>query len=112
MNITGDVPITYGSHNLKSVTGHLLNEEYVMNLPEMFLEQNASANSRPFMNFMIRSQEIDPTFYDETRFRHMLRVERMRTERSQKPFLLLLFDISKLMVKCNPAEYITRLSQH
>jgi len=38
-------------------------------------------------------------FYSTSHFQHMLRVERKRTERSQKPFLLVLIDISSLMAK-------------
>ncbi len=38
-------------------------------------------------------------FYSTSHFQHMLRVERKRTERSQKPFLLLLIDISSLMAQ-------------
>lgn len=38
-------------------------------------------------------------FYSASHFQHMLRVERKRTERSQKPFLLLLLDISTLMAE-------------
>jgi lipopolysaccharide/colanic/teichoic acid biosynthesis glycosyltransferase len=38
----------------------------------------------------------DQTFYSVIHFHHMLRVERRRTQRSKKPFLLLLLDISAL----------------
>ena len=41
--------------------------------------------------------EDDPAFFDQSHFHHMLRLERMRTERSKKPFLLLLLDISRLI---------------
>ena len=41
----------------------------------------------------------DPSFFTETHFRHMLRVERMRTERSKTPFMLLLIDVSRLAEK-------------
>ena len=35
-------------------------------------------------------------FYSTSHFHHMLRIEKKRTERSHKPFLLVLFDISDL----------------
>ena len=35
-------------------------------------------------------------FYSTSHFQHMLSIERKRTERTQRPFLLLLFDISSL----------------
>ncbi|HVO66969.1 MAG TPA: sugar transferase, partial [Syntrophales bacterium] len=40
--------------------------------------------------------EADVTFYNAPHFHHMLRVERRRTERSKKPFLLMLLDLSGL----------------
>ena len=40
--------------------------------------------------------EVDHSFYSAHHFHHMLRIERKRTERSKKPFLLMLIDISKL----------------
>jgi exopolysaccharide biosynthesis polyprenyl glycosylphosphotransferase len=43
--------------------------------------------------------ELDHTFYSMHHFHHMLRIERKRTERSQKPFLLMLIDISGLHKK-------------
>ena len=44
-------------------------------------------------------EEDDYTFYGKAPFHHLLRIERHRTERSGKPFLLLLLDISALMVE-------------
>jgi exopolysaccharide biosynthesis polyprenyl glycosylphosphotransferase len=38
-------------------------------------------------------------FYSQTHFQHLLRVERRRTERSKRPFLLLLLDISNLIAE-------------
>jgi len=43
--------------------------------------------------------ESNCLFYGKSQFQHMLNIERKRTERSQKPFLLLLLDISSLMAK-------------
>jgi len=36
-------------------------------------------------------------FYDKSQFHHLLHLEKKRTDRSQKPFILLLFDISSLI---------------
>lgn len=38
----------------------------------------------------------DHIFYSASHFHHMLRIEQKRAERSKKPFLLILFDISGL----------------
>ena len=43
--------------------------------------------------------EGDRFFYSKAHFDHLLRVEQRRTDRSQKPFLLLLLDISHLMAE-------------
>lgn len=80
-----------------------------MNLPDNIEVKKEKAPSRSLVKLMVRSQENDHIFYDETLFRHMLRVERMRTERSKKSFLLLLLDISKLMVKYNQADTVTEI---
>lgn len=80
-----------------------------MNLPKHVEVKQEKAPSRNLMKLMVRPQENDHTFYDETHFRHMLRVERMRTERSKKPFLLLLLDISKLMVKFNQEDTLENI---
>jgi lipopolysaccharide/colanic/teichoic acid biosynthesis glycosyltransferase len=45
--------------------------------------------------------ESDHTFYGASHFQHMLSIERKRTERSKRPFLLLLLDISDLTTKEN-----------
>jgi hypothetical protein len=58
---------------------------------------------------MVHSPDNDPPFYNETYFRHMLRVERMRTERSKKPFLPLLVDISEVMVKYHQEETLANI---
>ncbi len=60
------------------------------------------------MNEQIK-HAIDHPFYDETRFHYILRIERMRAARSKKPCRLLLFDISKLMIKHDQAESAARI---
>ena len=44
----------------------------------------------------LTGEEADYTFYSRAPFHHLLRIERHRTERSGKPFLLMLLDISAL----------------
>ena len=54
-------------------------------------------------------EEDDYTFYGKARFHHLLRIERRRTERSGKPFLLLLVDISALPAELRPAGTMDKL---
>jgi lipopolysaccharide/colanic/teichoic acid biosynthesis glycosyltransferase len=54
--------------------------------------------------------EDDYTFYGKTNFQHLLRIERQRTERSKKPFLLLLLDISNLIKEKPPQEILAKLN--
>ena len=75
-----------------------------MNFPELMPLKEALEGPRRLMNLTVSSQGNDHGFYDEAHFRHMLRVERMRTERSKRPFLLLLLDISRLRMKWLPEE--------
>ncbi len=53
--------------------------------------------SKNLLTLMDPVIEDDPSFLNQSHFRYILRVERMRTERSKKPFLLLLLDISHLI---------------
>jgi lipopolysaccharide/colanic/teichoic acid biosynthesis glycosyltransferase len=80
-----------------------------MSLPNHIDIKSEKSSARNLMKLMVQSRENDHTFYDETHFRHMLRIERMRTERSKKPFLLLLLDISKLMVKYNQEDTLANI---
>ena len=68
-----------------------------MNLPKLKTEKHASSHSKNLLTLMDPVIEDDPSFFNQSHFRHILRVERMRTERSKKPFLLLLLDISHLI---------------
>ncbi len=68
-----------------------------MNLPILKTEKNASSLSKNLLTLMDPVIEDDPSFLNQSHFRYILRVERMRTERSKKPFLLLLLDISHLI---------------
>lgn len=64
-------------------------------------------NGRKITGFLHKSPKsprenagrIDHTFYSTPHFHNMLRIERKRTERSKKPFLLMLVDISGLHVR-------------
>jgi lipopolysaccharide/colanic/teichoic acid biosynthesis glycosyltransferase len=53
-------------------------------------------------------KNADHTFFHKAHFHHLLRVERQRTERSRKPFLLLLLDISALIAKPRPEEILKK----
>jgi protein-tyrosine kinase len=68
-----------------------------MDLPKLKTEKNALSHSKNLLTLMDPVIEDDPSFFNQSHFRHILRVERMRTERSKKPFLLLLLDISHLI---------------
>jgi exopolysaccharide biosynthesis polyprenyl glycosylphosphotransferase len=70
-----------------------------MNLTKMGTDEMAPENPKNLMRLVGRSTGEDHSFFSETHFRHMLRIERMRTERSKKPFLLLLLDMSKLAAR-------------
>ncbi|NPU84666.1 MAG: exopolysaccharide biosynthesis polyprenyl glycosylphosphotransferase [Syntrophaceae bacterium] len=58
---------------------------------------------------ILASGEHDCPFYSKSHFHHLLRVERQRTERSRKPFLLILLDISKAVNEPNPKEILNRI---
>jgi exopolysaccharide biosynthesis polyprenyl glycosylphosphotransferase len=45
------------------------------------------------------SDKREYLFYSRSHFQHLLRIERQRTERSKKPFLLMLLDISSIITK-------------
>jgi exopolysaccharide biosynthesis polyprenyl glycosylphosphotransferase len=60
---------------------------------------------RPLKAGMEQVTEVDVTFYSTHHFHHMLRIERKRTERSQKPFLVMLLDISGLNTRHNGYVY-------
>ena len=68
-----------------------------MNMPRLKMGKHASSHPKNLFTLMAPVIKDDPAFFDQSHFRHMLRVERMRTERSKKPFLLLLLDISSLI---------------
>jgi lipopolysaccharide/colanic/teichoic acid biosynthesis glycosyltransferase len=80
-----------------------------MNLLTKSIMEKALAAPGNLMKLMDHSPDNDPPFYNETYFRHMLRVERMRTERSKKHFLLLLVDISEVMVKNHQEETLANI---
>jgi exopolysaccharide biosynthesis polyprenyl glycosylphosphotransferase len=60
---------------------------------------------RPSKAGMEQVTEVDVTFYSALHFHHMLRIERRRTERSKKPFLVMLLDISGLNTRHNGYVY-------
>ena len=68
-----------------------------MNLPKFKIGKRSSSHPDNFMKLMDPVIEDDPAFFDQSHFHRMLRLERRRTERSKKPFMLLLLDISRLI---------------
>ncbi len=60
---------------------------------------------RPSNASMEQVTEVDVAFYSAPHFHHMLRIERRRTERSKKPFLVMLLDISGLNTRHNGYVY-------
>jgi exopolysaccharide biosynthesis polyprenyl glycosylphosphotransferase len=49
-------------------------------------------------------------FYGKAHFQHLLRVERQRTERSKRPFLLMLLDISNLAAEKLPQNILRKIN--
>jgi lipopolysaccharide/colanic/teichoic acid biosynthesis glycosyltransferase len=80
-----------------------------MNLPELKTEKHALSHSKNLLTLMDPVIEDDPSFFNQAHFRHILRVERMRTERSKKPFLLLLLDISLLIETTKDIKVINKI---
>ena len=81
----------------------------VMNLPKLKSEKTDSIHGEPFPGGPAAAAEEDYMFYSKSHFQHMLRVERKRTERSKRPFLLLLLDISGIMSLDNNREILGRI---
>lgn len=53
----------------------------------------------------------DDAFYSSSHFRHMLRMERKRTGRSGKPFLLMLIDLSGLQTRQYSGYLLQRIKE-
>jgi len=70
-----------------------------MSSSTMGTHENLSDSRLNLVNVVVPEVKEDHSFFSETHFRHMLRVERMRTERSKTPFMLLLIDASRLVEK-------------
>ena len=80
-----------------------------MNLQKLKSEKTDSIRGKPLPGGPASPAEEDYIFYSKSHFQHMLRVERKRTERSKRPFLLLLLDISDLMSLDNHREILGRI---
>jgi lipopolysaccharide/colanic/teichoic acid biosynthesis glycosyltransferase len=80
-----------------------------MNLPRLTKVKHASSHPKNLLTLMVPFIENDPAFFDQSHFRHILRVQRMRTERSKKPFLLLLIDISRLIETTQNIEIVDKV---
>ena len=81
-----------------------------MNLPTAEVRQyRPRSTAEPSQGEPVKAVEEDYTFYGESLFQHMLRIERQRTERSKRPFLLALLDISSLMSLANHQENLEKI---
>jgi len=67
-----------------------------MNIHGLKGGRHKSFSLTPSKVAMEHAQEVDHTFYSAHSFHHMLRIERKRAERSKKPFLMMLLDLSGL----------------
>lgn len=68
-----------------------------MRLKKMKTGSTTSSHRNNLSAFGDAFAKDDITFFDQSHFNYLLRIERRRTERSEKPFLLVLLDISRLM---------------
>jgi lipopolysaccharide/colanic/teichoic acid biosynthesis glycosyltransferase len=80
-----------------------------MTTPDMNAEKTATTLPEPSQAVAEAAAMGDQTFYGKSHFHHMLRVERKRTERSRKPFLLVLLDISALTVPAPHQEMLEKI---
>jgi lipopolysaccharide/colanic/teichoic acid biosynthesis glycosyltransferase len=80
-----------------------------MNLPRVTKVKHASSHPKNLLTLVVPVIENDPAFFDQSHFRHILRVQRLRTERSKKPFLLLLIDISRLIETTQNIEIVDKV---
>jgi len=80
-----------------------------MNLLAQALGGKTSTSRQSLLKSTVQTAKNDHTFYREKHFCRFLKIERMRTERSKKPFLLLLLDISKLMLQYPQVETLAHI---
>jgi lipopolysaccharide/colanic/teichoic acid biosynthesis glycosyltransferase len=80
-----------------------------MNMPKLKTRKTTSSHPKNLLTLKVSVIEDNPAFFAQSHFRHMLRVERMRTERSKKPFLLLLLDISRLIETTQDMEVVDKV---
>lgn len=68
-----------------------------MRLPRRHEKIDMIAHPAHLLTLMEPDMGGDHFFYDKSQFHHLLHVEKIRAERSQKPLLLMLLDISTIM---------------
>jgi exopolysaccharide biosynthesis polyprenyl glycosylphosphotransferase len=73
-----------------------------MNTPVLNSTKKPAFRNKSSRSVNDENAGIDHTFYGVSHFRNMLRIERKRTERSKKPFLLMLLDLSGLHIQQRP----------
>jgi len=66
---------------------------------------------KPSKVYMESFVQDDGTFYSTSHFHHMLRIERKRTGRSGKPFLLMLLDLSGLQTRQRSGYLIEKIKE-
>jgi lipopolysaccharide/colanic/teichoic acid biosynthesis glycosyltransferase len=67
-----------------------------MKIPKLSRRKTDATPSEPSQAGFEPPEGGDYTFYGKFHFNHMLRIERCRTERSKRPFLLMLLDLANL----------------
>lgn len=75
-----------------------------MRLQRRQVKRNVIAHPAHLLTLFEAVMSDDHVFYDKIEFHHLLHVEKLRAERSQKPLLLMLLDISTIMNNGAPAD--------
>jgi hypothetical protein len=69
----------------------------MMSILKRTKKENGPISSKLLPVLLDNNLEVKYPFYDKSQFHHLLHLEKKRTDRSQKPFILLLFDVSALI---------------
>jgi hypothetical protein len=81
------------------------------NMPELNGRKLSNLLMRPPKTLKELLVQDDDTFYCSSHFRHMLRMERKRTGRSGKPFLLMLINLSGLQTRKYSGHILERIRE-
>ncbi|MFO7569772.1 MAG: hypothetical protein R6W75_08220 [Smithellaceae bacterium] len=69
-------------------------EDWIMRLAKSKPSRSAVSDQGHLLTLLEPYQETGQVFYNKTQFHHILHVEKIRSERTQRPLLLMLLDIS------------------